>query len=196
MNTQEAQTIINNIKDPNNPQYKKAKKFLESQQVKGKTEKELKAEERKRKEEATREWMVNRPDVQNAVRRSQIANPSVGVVDRVMGNVTGLNEDLLDPWATKVKDLNADGSIKEKDLQVGNGTSGNFIGAEEEKTGKGSEGGSGDTSSSSKLDKNTLNYINGNDAIAETVEGRALNKLLKNSEANWKQMTDTSVLRR
>ena len=105
MDTQEAQTIINNIKDPNNPQYKKAKKFLESQQVKGKTEKELKAEEKKRKEEATREWMVNRPDVQNGIRRSQIANPSVGVVDRVMGNVTGLNEDLLDPTALKSKTL-------------------------------------------------------------------------------------------
>ena len=194
MDTQEAQTIINNIKDPNNPQYKKAKKFLESQQVKGKTEKELKAEERKRKEEATREWMVNRPDVQNGIRRSQIANPSVGIVDRVMGNVTGLNEDLFDPTALKSKDLNPDGSIKEKDLRVGGETSGNFIGAEEKEGSKGGNGGNdATTTSSSKLDQNTLNYINGNDAIAETVESRALNKLLKNSDANWKQMTDTSA---
>lgn len=191
MDTQEAQTIINNIKDPNNPQYKKAKKFLESQQVKGKTEKELKAEERKRKEEATREWMVNRPDVQNGIRRSQIANPSVGVVDRVMGNVTGLNEDLFDPTALKSKDLNPDGSIKEKDLRVGGETSGNFIGAEEEKKTSSGEGSS--TSSNSGLDKNTQNYLNKNDKIAETVEEKQLKRLLEHSDANWKQMTDTSA---
>ena len=189
MDTQEAQTIINNIKDPNNPQYKKAKKFLESQQVKGKTEKELKAEERKRKEEATREWMVNRPDVQNGIRRSQIANPSVGVVDRVMGNVTGLNEDLFDPTALKSKDLNPDGSIKEKDLRVGGETSGNFIGAE------GSEGGNGGSGSisSSGIDKNTKSYLDKNDEIAETVEEKQLKRLLEHSNANWKQMTDTSA---
>ena len=192
MDTQEAQAIINNIKDPNNPQYKRAKMFLESQQVKGKTEKELKAEEKKRKEEATREWMVNRPDVQNAIRRSQIANPSVGVVDRVMGNVTGLNEDLFDPTALKSKDLNPDGSIKEKDLQIGNGTSGNFIGAEEEKkTPSGGNGGSGNTSSTG-LDKHTQSYLDKNDAIANTVEKTALDKLLKQSDSNWKQMLDTS----
>ena len=191
MDTQEAQTIINNIKDPNNPQYKKAKKFLESQQVKGKTEKELKAEERKRKEEATREWMVNRPDVQNAVRRSQIANPSVGVVDRVAGNVTGRNEDLFDPFALKAKDLNADGTIAEKDLRVGGETSGNFIGAEEEKKTSGGEGSS--TGSNSGLDKHTQSYLNKNDTIAETVEKKQLDKLLKNSDANWKQMTETSA---
>ena len=191
MDTQEAQTIINNIKDPNNPQYKKAKKFLESQQVKGKTEKELKAEEKKRKEEATREWMVNRPDVQNGIRRSQIANPSVGVIDRVMGNVTGLNEDLFDPTALKSKDLNPDGSIKEKDLRVGGETSGNFIGAEEEKKTSGGEGSS--TGSNSGLDKHTQNYLNKNDKIAETVEEKQLKRLLEHSDANWKQMTDTSA---
>ena len=191
MDTQEAQTIINNIKDPNNPQYKKAKMFLESQQVKGKTEKELKAEERKRKEEATREWMVNRPDVQNGIRRSQIANPAVGVVDRVMGNVTGLNEDLFDPTALKSKDLNPDGSIKEKDLRVGGETSGNFIGAEEEKKTSGGEGSS--TGSNSGLDKHTQSYLNKNDKIAETVEEKQLKRLLEHSDANWKQMTDTSA---
>ena len=191
MDTQEAQTIINNIKDPNNPQYKKAKKFLESQQVKGKTEKELRAEERKRKEEATREWMVNRPDVQNGIRRSQIANPAVGVVDRVMGNVTGLNEDLFDPTALKSKDLNPDGSIAEKDLRIGGETSGNFIGAEEEKTGNGGEGVSG--TSSTGLDKHTQSYLNKNDKIAETVEEKQLKRLLEHSDANWKQMTDTSA---
>ncbi len=191
MDTQEAQSIINNSKDTESDKYKEAKAFLESQQVKGKTEKELKAEERKKKEEATREWMVNRPDVQNAIRRSQIANPSVGVVDRVAGNVTGRNEDLFDPFAVKAKDLNADGTIAEKDLRVGNGTSGNFIGAEEEKTGNGSEGANG--TSSTGLDKHTQNYLNKNDKIAETVEEKQLKRLLEHSDANWKQMTDTSA---
>ena len=46
MDTQEAQTIINNSKDTESDKYKEAKAFLESQQVKGKTEKELKAEEK------------------------------------------------------------------------------------------------------------------------------------------------------
>lgn len=194
MDTQEAQAIINNIKDTNNPKYKEAKAFLESQQVKAEPEKKKSLKERLvMSPEEMQKMTGERADVQNAARRSQIANPAVGIIDRVTGNVTGRNEDLLDPWATKAKDLNADGSIKEKDLQLGNGVSGDFIGAEEKEGSKGGNGGSGDTSSSSKLDKNTLNYINGNDAIAETVESRALNKLLKNSEANWKQMTDTSA---
>ena len=174
MDTQEAQTIINNSKDTESDKYKEAKAFLESQQVKGKTEKELKAEERKRKEEATREWMVNRPDVQNAVRRSQIANPSVGVVDRVAGNVTGRNEDLFDPFAVKAKDLNADGSIAEKDLRVGGETSGNFIGAEEKEGAKGGKGSSGGSSaaSSGKLDGATQTFLDKNNAIANTQEDK------------------------
>ena len=196
MNTQEAQTLVNNWKgSKDDPKYLEAKDFLENQQKEG--EKAEKKKSLKEKLVMTPEEMQKmtseRQDVKTGARRSMIANPAVGVVDRVMGNVTGRNEDLLDPLAFKAKDLNADGSIKEKDLQLGNGTSGNFIGAEEKEGAKGGNGGSGDTSSSSKLDKNTLNYINGNDAIAETVESRALNKLLKNSEANWKQMTDTSA---
>ena len=196
MDTQEAQTIINNIRDPNNPQYKKAKKFLESQQVKGKTEKELKAEEKKRKEEATREWMVNRPDVQNAVRRSQIANPSVGVVDRVAGNVTGRNEDLFDPFALKAKDLNPDGSIAEKDLRVGGETSGNFIGAEEEKKTSGGGNGRSDSNSSSKLDKKTQTFMDGQNAISYTQEDtenkRQDEKLGERWEARMKNMNKMS----
>lgn len=155
--------------------------------------KKRKQEEKAKKEEATRQWMLDRADVQNAARRSQIANPSVGVVDRVMGNVTGRNEDLLNPNAVKAKDLNADGSMAEKDLRVGKETSGNFIGAETEEGGKGGNSASGATSGNTKLDKNTQSYLDKNDAIAETVESRALNKLLKNSDANWKQMTDTSA---
>jgi hypothetical protein len=125
-----------------------------------------------------------RADVKNAARRSEISNPSVNVVDRVMGNVTGRNEDLLDPWALKSKDLNTDGSIAKKDLQLGSETSGKFIGAETN---------SGNSANSSGLDKHTQAYLNKNDAIAETVESKALNKLLKNSDLNWKQMTDTSA---
>ena len=202
MDTQEAQTIINNIKDTDNPKYKEAKAFLESQQVENKTEEKPK-KSFKEKAKAVKDKLVmspeemqkmtgDRADVKNAARRSEIANPSVGVVDRVMGNVTGRNEDILDPWAVKAKDLNADGSMAEKDLRIGNGTSGNFIGAETTESGKGGSGGKGSTSSSA-LDKNTQAYLNKNDAIANTVEKTALDKLLENSDANWKQMTNTSA---
>jgi hypothetical protein len=73
----------------------------------------------------------NRTDVKNAVKRAEVANPAVGVIDRVAGNVTGLKEDLLDPHALKAKDLNSDGSVIEKNFQTGTGSSSNFIGAEE-----------------------------------------------------------------
>ena len=195
MNTQEAQTLVNNWKgSKDDPKYLEAKEFLESQQLEGK--KETKKEKKSLKErfvmspEEMQKMTGERADVKNAARRSEIANPSVGVVDRIMGNVTGRNEDILDPYAVKAKDLNADGSMAEKDLRVGKETSGNFIGAETEEGGKGS---SGSTSGNTKLDKHTQSYLDKNDAIAETVESRALNKLLKNSEANWKQMTDTSA---
>ena len=187
MDTQEAQTIINNSKDTESDKYKEAKAFLESQQVKGKTEKELKAEEKKRKEEATREWMVNRPDVQNAVRRSQIANPAVGVVDRVAGNVTGRNGDLFDPFAVKAKDLNADGTIAEKDLRVGGETTGNFIGAEEKEGAKGGNGGSGgsSTASSGKLDGATQSFLDKNNAIANTQEDKEYDRQEEELGKRW-----------
>ena len=195
MNTQEAQTLVNNWKgSKDDPKYLEAKDFLENQQKEG--EKAEKKKSLKGKLVMTPEEMQKmtseRQDVKTGARRSMVANPAVGVVDRVMGNVTGRNEDLFDPLAFKDKDLNADGSIKEKDLQVGNGTSGNFIGAEEEKTGNGgSSDGSG--SSNTGLDKHTQNYLDKNDKIAETVEEKQLKRLLEHSDANWKQMTDTSA---
>ncbi len=193
MTTQEAQTIINNWKgSKDDPKYLEAKDFLENQQKEGeKAEKKKTLKEKLvMSPEEMQKMTGERADVQNAARRSQIANPSVGIVDRVMGNVTGRNEDLLDPWALKANDLNADGSIAEKDLRIGDGASGNFIGAEEEKTDtKGGEG----SASSTGLDKHTQNYLNKNDKIAETVEEKQLKKLLENSEANWKQMTETSA---
>ena len=193
MTTQEAQTIINNWKgSKDDPKYLEAKDFLERQQKEGEKAKKKKTlkERLVMSPEEMQKMTGERADVQNAARRSQIANPSVGVVDRVMGNVTGRNEDLLDPWALKSKDLNADGSIADKDLRIGDGASGNFIGAEEEKTDtKGGES----SASSTGLDKHTQNYLNKNDKIAETVEEKQLKRLLENSDANWKQMTDTSA---
>lgn len=194
MNTQEAQTLVNNWKgSKDDPKYLEAKEFLEDQQKEGEKAKEKKSLKDKlfMSPEEMQEWTSQRDDVKGAARRSQIANPSVGVVDRVMGNVTGRNKDLLDPFAVKAKDLNPDGSIAEKDLRVGNGVSGNFIGAEEEKKTSGGEGSA--TGSNSGLDKHTQSYLNKNDKIAETVEEKQLKKLLENSEANWKQMTDTSA---
>ena len=192
MNTQEAQTLVNNWKgSKDDPKYLEAKDFLENQQKEGEKVTEKKKKKLVMSPEGLQKMTSERTDVQNAARRSEIANPSVGIVDRVMGNVTGRNEDLLDPFAVKAKDLNADGSIAEKDLRVGGGTSGNFIGAEEEKKTSGGEGSS--TGSNSGLDKHTQSYLNKNDKIAETVEKKQLDKLLKNSDANWKQMTDTSA---
>ena len=43
MTTQEAQTIINNVKDTNDPKYKEAKAFLESQQKEGEKAKKKKS---------------------------------------------------------------------------------------------------------------------------------------------------------
>ena len=197
MNTQEAQTIINNWKgSKDDPKYKEAKEFLESQQVEGeKTKKKKSLKERLvMTPEEMQEMTGDRADVKGAARRSEIANPAVGVVDRIAGNVTGRNEDLFDPWATKAKDLNADGSMKEKEFTLGSAASGNFIGAEEKKTSNGGSGASGSgNTSSSKLDRHTLSYLDKNDTIAETVEKKQLDRLLKNSDANWKQMTDTSA---
>jgi hypothetical protein len=142
--------------------------------------------------EETQKMTSERADVKNAARRSQISNPRVGVVDRVTGNVTGMNENILDPFAVKAQDLNSDGSVKGKDLQLGKAPEGKFIGAEEEK-GSSSSGGSGSSGSKSGIDKNTQSYLDKNNAIANTVEKTALDKLLKNSDSNWKQMVDTSA---
>ena len=199
MTTQEAQTIVNNVKDTNDPKYKEAKAFLDNQQVEGKKEEPKKSFKEKAKNvkdklvmspEEMQKMTSERADVKNAARRSQIANPSVGVVDRVMGNVTGRNEDLIDPTAVKAKDLNPDGSMADKDFQLGSGASGNFIGAEEDKASEGGNGVYGGKSNG--LDKHTQAYLNKNDAIANTVEKTTLDKLLNSSDSNWKQMIDTS----
>ena len=119
-----------------------------------------------------------RDDVKNAARRSEIANPSVGIVDRVMGNVTGRNEDILDPWAVKAKDLNSDGSMAEKELKLGNETNGNFIGAE---TSEGGNGGSGST----KLDKKTQSFMDKQNAIANTAEDTEKTRNEKQLKERW-----------
>ena len=199
MNTQEAQTIINNIKDVNDPKYKEAKAFLESQQVENKTEEKPK-KSFKEKAKAVKDKLVMSPeemqkmtgeraDVQNAARRSQIANPSVGVVDRVMGNVTGRNEDLFDPWATKAKDLNADGSMADKDFQLGNGANGNFIGAEEEKKDGGSNNGS---RSNSGLDYRTEKFMNDQRNISNKAKKDELDAIDIDKINNWEDMYKTS----
>jgi hypothetical protein len=132
-----------------------------------------------------------RQDVKTGARRSMIANPSVGIVDRVMGNVTGRNEDILNPLAFKAKDLNADGSIKEKDLQLGNGTSGNFIGAEEKEGSKGGNSGSGSTSSSG-LDRRSEQLMDKDRAIANKAKKETLDDIDIDSIKNWDSMGKTS----
>jgi len=187
MTTQEAQTLINNWKgSKDDPKYKEAKEFLEGQQKEGEKTPEKKSFKEKfvMTPEEMQKMTGDRADVQGAARRSQIANPSVGVVDRVMGNVTGRNEDLFDPLAFKNKDLNPDGSIKEKDLQIGNGTSGNFIGAESSEGGKGN-----DTSFVSN--KKMKSYFDENDKIADDTQDKILKSILDQSDGNWENYRKT-----
>ena len=187
MTTQEAQTLINNWKgSKDDPKYKEAKEFLEGQQKEGEKTPEKKSFKEKfvMTPEEMQKMTGERADVQGAARRSQIANPSVGVVDRVMGNVTGRNEDLFDPLAFKNKDLNPDGSIKEKDLQIGNGTSGNFIGAESSEGGKGN-----DTSFVSN--KKMKSYFDENDKIADDTQDKILKSILDQSDGNWENYRKT-----
>ena len=110
-------------------------------------------------------------EVKNAVRRSQIANPSVGVVDRVTGNVTGLKEDLLDPHALKAKDLNSDGSVIEKGFHVGNGSNGDFISVEK-KTVKNTPAPKGETGTGGTIQQNspTANRQNADMTIQQDLE--------------------------
>lgn len=195
MNTQEAQTLINNWKgSKDDPKYKEAKAFLESQQVEGeKTKKKKSLKERLvMTPEEMQEMTGDRADVKGAARRSEIANPAVGVIDRIAGNVTGRNEDLLDPWATKAKDLNPDGSIAEKDLRIGNGVSGNFIGAEEEKKVSGSGNAGSVATSSNGLDYRTNNLMNKDKAIADKAKNDALKDINVDSIKNWQEMNKTS----
>lgn len=199
MTTQEAQTIINNVKDKEDSRYKEAKAFLDNQQVEGKKEEPKKSFKEKAKavkdklvmtDEEMQKMTGERADVQNAARRSQIANPAVGVVDRVTGNVTGRNEDVFDPWATKAKDLNADGSVAEKDLRLGNGVSGNFIGVEEEKETDKKESGSGNNSNKTGLDSKTQGFMDKQNAIANTAEDTEYEHQRAERNKRWDERLD------
>jgi len=149
--------------------------------------KKRKQEEKAKKEEATRQWMLDRADVQNAARRSQIANPSVGVVDRVMGNVTGRNEDLLNPNAVKAKDLNADGSMANKNFQLGNGVESDFIGEEEiKKENKNSS--DNNTGSVSNYDKN---FLNNQAEISDYQKNNEMEKARKSELEGWNDINKT-----
>lgn len=130
-------------------------------------------------------------EVKNAVRRSQIANPSVGVVDRVTGNVTGLKEDLLDPHALKAKDLNSDGSIIEKGFQVGNGSDGDFVSVEK-KTVKNAPAPKGETSTGGTIQQNspTANRQNADMQTQQKIERQTAQS---NKEENWNNVLDSAA---
>ena len=137
----------------------------------------------------------NRTDVKNAVRRSQIANPSVGVVDRVTGNVTGLKEDLLDPHALKAKDLNADGSVKQKNFQLGNGSDSAFVGTEgkaEKKTQTSKGGTSAGTNDSGTL-KQSSATANKQNADMQTQQKIERQTAQSNKEENWNNVLDSAA---
>ena len=130
----------------------------------------------------------NRTDVKNAVKRAEVANPAVGVIDRVAGNVTGLKEDLLDPHALKAKDLNSDGSVIEKNFQTGTGSSGNFIGAEE-KTSKKTSAPKGGASTDGKQNSPTANRQNADMTIQQDLEKQ---KAQEEKEKNWNNTLDSA----
>ena len=130
----------------------------------------------------------NRTDVKNAVKRAEVANPAVGVIDRVAGNVTGLKEDLLDPHALKAKDLNSDGSVIEKNFQTGTGSSGNFIGAEE-KTSKKTSAPKGGTSTDGKQNSPTANRQNADMTIQQDLEKQ---KAQEEKDKNWNNTLDSA----
>ena len=132
----------------------------------------------------------NRTDVKNAVKRAEVANPAVGVIDRVAGNVTGLKEDLLDPHALKAKDLNSDGSVIEKNFQTGTGSSGNFIGAEK-KTVKTTPAPKSETGTSGTVPQNspTANRQNADMTIQQDLEKQ---KAQEEKEKNWNNTLDSA----
>jgi hypothetical protein len=132
----------------------------------------------------------NRTDVKNAVKRAEVANPAVGVIDRVAGNVTGLKEDLLDPHALKAKDLNSDGSIIEKGFQVGNGSDGDFVSVEK-KTVKNAPAPKGETGTSGTTQQNspTANRQNADMTIQQGLEKQ---KVQEEKEKNWNNTLDSA----
>ena len=131
----------------------------------------------------------NRTDVRNAVKRAEVANPAVGVIDRVAGNVTGLKEDLLDPHALKAKDLNSDGSVIEKNFQTGTGSSSNFIGAEE-KTPKKTSVSKGGASTDGKQNSPTANRQNADMQTQQKIERQTAQS---NKDENWNNVLDSAA---
>lgn len=133
----------------------------------------------------------NRTDVKNAVKRAEIANPSVGVVDRVTGNVTGLKEDLLDPHALKAKDLNSDGSVIEKGFQVGNGSDGDFVSVEK-KTVKNTPAPKGETGTGGTVQQNspTAKRQNADMQTQQKIERQTAHS---NKEENWNNVLDSAA---
>jgi hypothetical protein len=133
----------------------------------------------------------NRTDVKNAVKRAEVANPAVGVIDRVAGNVTGLKEDLLDPHALKAKDLNSDGSIIEKGFQLGNGSDGDFVSAEK-KTVKTASAPKGETGTGGTIQQSspTANRQNADMQTQQKIERQTAQS---NKEENWNNVLDSAA---
>lgn len=133
----------------------------------------------------------NRTDVKNAVKRAEVANPAVGVIDRVAGNVTGLKEDLLDPHALKAKDLNSDGSVIEKGFQVGDGSDGNFVSVEK-KTVKNAPAPKDETGTGGTIQQSspTANRQNADMQTQQKIERQTAQG---NKEENWNNVLDSAA---
>lgn len=166
----------------------------------GGSAKENKKKSIKEKLVASPEDMKNmtkdRADVKGAVRRSEIANPSVGVVDRITGNVTGLNEDLFDPTAVKAKDLDETGNLKKKEFRLGGETSGDFIGASslsEKVTGSDSskENVAGNNKTSSNISDFDKKFLNDQTGVSDYQKNEEMEKQRKDEVSAWNDINNT-----
>ena len=222
MTTQEAQTIINNWKgSKDDSKYLEAKEFLEKKQSSTQDmKKDIKDVNTPKKQPKKSGVLKTLEEIGGAISRNQAgaggaamsnSQPSIQqvqedqqIIDEI-SEATGLekNKGLLKGSATDSKDVAQNlkdrgvavtDEYKNKNPEVFNDFKvGNEANVKEEKEStKGGNSGEGSISSTG-LDKHTQNYLNKNDKIAETVEEKQLKRLLENSEANWKQMTDTSA---
>lgn len=180
MTREEAEAEVNKLGLTGQERAKKINELMgkKASDFEGGTAKENPKKTLKEKLVATPEDLQNmtkdREDVKGSIRRSEIANPAVNVVDRITGNVTGLNEDLFDPTAIKAKDLDETGNLKAKDFHLGGDIEGNFIGAEEGNAANGSYSQSAtsgsnvsDNKTSSPISRGDKNFAEMQDSIAD-----------------------------
>ena len=220
MTTQEAQTIINNIKDPNNEKYKEAKAFLEAQQSSSKdTKNNIKGVNATKtpKKSGVRQVLS---DIGTAMRNNQMgaggasmtnAQPIIQqkiedqkVIDET-AEATGLerNKGLLKGNAADSKDVAQ--NLKDRGVAVTDEYKAKHsdvfndfkVGKESkategtEETSGGGSGGNGSRSSSG-LDYRTEKFMNDQRNIANKAKNDELDTIDVDKIKNWQDMYETS----